>query len=80
MPGTHRAGALAGPAVPLEPWANMKGDSGIQVGADLDGAMQMHGKAGCCAVNYTTLWHRRVPNRSAQTYLEPVAHTDVRSS
>jgi hypothetical protein len=62
MPGTHRAAELAGPAVPLEPWANMNAESGIDVGTNLDGAAQMFGKAGCCAVNYTTIWHRRVPN------------------
>ena len=64
MPGTHRAGPLAGPAVPLASWANMEADSGVPVGADIEGATQMHGKAGCCAVNYTTIWHRRVPNLS----------------
>lgn len=71
MPGTHRAGPLAGPSVQLQPWANMVGASGVPVGVDLEGATQMHGKAGCCAVNYTTLWHRRVPNRSAQALLDP---------
>ena len=35
---------------------------GIDVGTNLEGAAQMFGKAGCCAVNYTTIWHRRVPN------------------
>lgn len=67
MPGTHRKAALAGPAVPLEPWANMESDAGIEVGANLEGAMQMFGKAGCCAVNYTTIWHRRMANRGEQT-------------
>ena len=68
MPGTHRAAELAGPATPLAPWANIPAEqteSGVAVGANLEGAAQMFGKAGCCAVNYTTIWHRRVPNFGA---------------
>jgi len=66
MPATHRDGPLVGPAVPMPDWANTVADSGVDVGVNLEGSTQMFGKAGCCAVNYTTIWHRRVPNLGNQ--------------
>jgi hypothetical protein len=60
MPGTHRAEELCGPSTPLPGWAN----DGAEARA-LDGRVQLVCPAGSCAVNYTTLWHRRPENLTA---------------